>query len=138
MHVKFVVARSRIPQPTWAVAVVMLWASLILIALLLSWSANETVTLCWFRKVFGVPCLTCGGTRSTLSLLQGRWLAALEYNPLVAVGDVLIAAWLVSRVVFRRSIDIELTSIQRYVFRIVIGLALVANWVYVFRFHMNG
>ena len=130
MHAKLVAASTRLPQPTWAVALVTLWVSLVWVAVVMSNTTGQSVSLCWFREFFGVPCLTCGGTRCTLDLLQGHLLSALELNPLVAVGDVLIAVWLVIRVLFRRAIGVELTSGQRSIVTFVVGLAAVANWVY--------
>ena len=36
---------------------------------------------CWFRERFGVPCPTCGMTRSTLLAVHGQLGAAWHLNP---------------------------------------------------------
>lgn len=36
---------------------------------------------CPIHKVLGVYCPGCGATRALLSLLHGRWMEALSYNP---------------------------------------------------------
>src|SRR6476659_2685647 len=37
---------------------------------------------CPFLAVTGLPCMTCGATRSTIAFLHGDFLAALRWNPL--------------------------------------------------------
>ena len=39
-------------------------------------------SLCLFRNLFGVECLTCGVTRGVSSFFHGAFLDAWEYNPL--------------------------------------------------------
>jgi hypothetical protein len=41
---------------------------------------------CPFRTLTGIPCPTCGGTRASLALLDGRLIDALRLNPLVTAG----------------------------------------------------
>ena len=59
---------------------------------------------CNFRALFGMPCFTCGSTRSAIALLQGNVSGAWSWNPLatiamlaIAVFDVYAFAVLVSR-----------------------------------------
>lgn len=40
---------------------------------------------CPFRKISGIPCPGCGGTRSTVELLHGHLIDALKINPLSVV-----------------------------------------------------
>ncbi len=47
---------------------------------------------CMFRKLTGLPCPTCGATRSVVHLAQGDISAAFMMNPLAA-GGVLIAVF---------------------------------------------
>jgi hypothetical protein len=39
---------------------------------------------CVWHRVTGLPCPGCGATRAVLSLLYGRFSAALAFNPLAA------------------------------------------------------
>jgi hypothetical protein len=51
-------------------------------------------TLCPFRRVTGLPCPFCGGTRAAASLAHGDVIASIRWNPLVAVLVVVgLVAW---------------------------------------------
>lgn len=43
------------------------------------------IRLCLFRRLTGVPCPTCGGTRAALHLLHGAPRSAWAANPLASV-----------------------------------------------------
>jgi len=67
----------------------LLWGAVALALLVLSPLAPAlagALPECFFRRVTGVPCLTCGGTRATLALLAGLLPAALQANPLVTAA----------------------------------------------------
>ncbi len=49
---------------------------------------------CPLLVIFGVPCVTCGGTRALVALMTGNATAALAWNPLVALGGIVAIAWL--------------------------------------------
>ena len=40
---------------------------------------------CRFRELFGIPCLTCGGTRCALALAAGRLGEAFRWHALLAL-----------------------------------------------------
>ena len=40
---------------------------------------------CWLRHSIGIPCPTCGSTRTALCLVQGHFGAAFQINPLAAL-----------------------------------------------------
>ncbi|MCX7847172.1 MAG: DUF2752 domain-containing protein [bacterium] len=49
---------------------------------------------CLFRRVTGLPCATCGLTRSLASLAHGSWQRAYAYHPLgLPVALLLGTAW---------------------------------------------
>lgn len=55
-------------------------------------------TLCLFKNVIGIPCPSCGVTRSVLLLFQGDIMAALWINPLgvlAALLLVVIPIWII-------------------------------------------
>jgi len=49
--------------------------------------------VCIFKRLTGIPCPSCGSTRSVLSLLKGDVLAALYWNPF---GFILMAIMVIS------------------------------------------
>jgi hypothetical protein len=59
------------------------------------WMGRELHWECSFRRQFGIPCPTCGMTRSVLLTLHGSWRSALEVNPgglLLVLGVLMLAA----------------------------------------------
>lgn len=55
---------------------------------------------CLFKTITGFPCLTCGLTRCSLALLDGRPAEAFHWHPvatLVVLASPLLAAWDVRR-----------------------------------------
>jgi hypothetical protein len=52
----------------------------------------QTLDVCLFKNVTGIPCPSCGSTHSVLNLLQLDWKRAIDDNPL---GFVLLAGLLV-------------------------------------------
>lgn len=71
----------------------LLWGAVALALLALSPLAPAFAGIlpeCVFRRVTGVPCLTCGGTRAVLALLAGNLPAALQANPLVTAALVVL------------------------------------------------
>lgn len=44
--------------------------------------ANITGTMCLFKQFTGLPCPSCGSTRSILQIVNGNFLEALSLNPL--------------------------------------------------------
>jgi hypothetical protein len=48
-----------------------------------STSLNNTGSgLCILKHVTGIPCPSCGSTRSVISILHGDYVQALQWNPL--------------------------------------------------------
>jgi len=90
---------------------------------------------CVFHGLTGLPCVTCGMTRSGIEFFHGRFLAALKWNPLVfaflcgLTAFDLYAFTVVTtrarrlRFVFRNQAE------KQYARALVIG-ALALNWVY--------
>jgi hypothetical protein len=44
------------------------------------WGAAE-LSLCWFRRISGLPCPGCGLTRAVISLARGELVRSLEFHP---------------------------------------------------------
>ena len=90
---------------------------------------------CLFFAVTGLPCVTCGATRSAITFLHGDFLSALRWNPLVFVAfcalivfDLYAAIVLVGRTPRLRIVDWTIT--EKNATRIMVISLLVLNWIY--------
>jgi len=90
---------------------------------------------CLFHDLTGLPCITCGATRSAIQLFHGHFIAAWRWNPAVFVA--LCALSIFSAYAFvalvwrapRVRIEFQTTAERKYA-RILVIAALALNWVY--------
>ncbi len=52
---------------------------------------------CFFRTYLGIYCPGCGGTRALKALLQGHFLRAVWYHPLIPYGAVIFLGFLLTQ-----------------------------------------
>lgn len=123
----------------------LLLSALALLALIGAWAhplwAPFTPGLdCHFKKLLGIPCLTCGGTRALLAWSHLRPGVAFVMNPLVAIGAAAMTAWLIySLGVFivrparRLRLVVDFRSearASRNWTRLGIAAVVILNWIY--------
>jgi hypothetical protein len=87
---------------------------------------------CLFRSITGVPCPSCGATRSVFALLDGDVSGALSLNPLVFAGTV---AFLVGGVVaplwaWRRGTAPRLPRPLPWSIRLGLVALILLNWIW--------
>jgi len=94
---------------------------------------------CGFRKIVGIPCLGCGGTRCMMSLSHGKIVQSFLFNPAVFVGVVVVFVWfcIALRRYFKSSGENwpePLTKKQRQLrklfFTLGLPLLVLLNWIY--------
>jgi hypothetical protein len=96
-------------------------------------------TLCVFKNVTGIPCPSCGVTRSILYLLQGEFLCGLYLNPIGLLGLIaliVMPCWMLvdainkksSLITFYRKAELVIKT-QRIIYFPLIGLVLM-NWIW--------
>jgi hypothetical protein len=95
---------------------------------------------CPFFSVTGLPCLTCGGTRSAIAFLHRDFLSALRWNPLVfAAFCGLIVFDLYALIVIAgrtpRLRVVEWTVAEKKMVRIAVISLLALNWIYLLAHH---
>ncbi len=99
---------------------------------------NDHVTGCIIKSISGVPCPSCGSTRSVISILNGDLIESLMYNPL---GPVLLLIMLLLSVLlihdglFSRRITVELyrsaeQQIKNKYLAIPLTMAIFINWMW--------
>jgi hypothetical protein len=113
-----------------------LYGGIALVPLLAAWTMPAVAFLpsCAFQGLFGIPCPTCGATRSIMHLANGRIVAALAMNPLIAVSIVAAILYLLySLITIAAGVPrayIALTDPEKNVLRIGAVLTVLINWTY--------
>jgi hypothetical protein len=89
---------------------------------------------CVFKSLTGVPCPTCGSTRSVAFLAHGHLLAAFCMNPVTAAVVIAVLAAFLYRlitVVFDLpGMNIDLSNLEKNLVRVIAVLVLLLNWIY--------
>ncbi len=90
---------------------------------------------CVFHDLTGLPCVTCGMTRSAIQFFHGNFVAALRWNPLVFVAlcglsffDAYAFVVLAARVPRLRIA--RFSSAEKTFVRALVVIFLGANWGY--------
>ena len=90
---------------------------------------------CLFHDFTGLPCLTCGATRSTTAFFHGHFFAAWQWNPLVfgllcsvSVFDAYAFVVLISRAPRLRIVNLKAT--EKEFIRLAVIIVALSNWIY--------
>ncbi len=134
MKIKIVSAKRLPDWPIWAVVVGLLWLSLVAIAVYLSIKTGKHVELCLLKKITHIPCPTCGVTRSCLNILKGNFLAAFLFNPLIFLAGFIFLIIATIKILFARSLKINLTKKEKKIIWVILTILFVVNWIYIIVF----
>lgn len=89
---------------------------------------------CSFRALTGLPCPTCGSTRSLVQFAEGNLLSAFAMNPLAFSAFLLAILWLVYGTITLLfdlpRITLSLAETEKKRFHIFCILAFIADWAY--------
>lgn len=90
--------------------------------------------LCTFKAVTGLPCVTCGSTRTLARLAHLDLVGALAMNPLATVLAVAVLAWgLADLVALARRGEAARPGLPPALRRVLLPVAVAAalfNWAY--------
>ena len=113
----------------------LLWGTVVVVLLALvpyAWQLAGSLPVCTFKAIVGIPCPTCGITRTILALADLEFSMALRTNPL---GAVLLTAFLAGGLVagvsaIRGRPLKEPRWSLRPIERLGLAAVIVANWAY--------
>ncbi len=125
-------SRTHLRPPAWWLTAAWAAAALGIVA----WWAPARLGfpfLCPLRTLTGIPCPTCGATRTVALLIQLRPAEAFRCNPLVAILGVCLASvcavatplWLMGRL---PEVGIGKRGLGRL--RVAVAVAVLVNWLY--------
>jgi len=120
--------------PRWPVPVIvcgLVWLVLVGLVEVVGASGGGHRPTCLVKHLTGLPCPTCGTTRSGLKILEGEIVTAFWCNPMMFVAGVLFCAALLVRLVFARHLHMRLGRGQRRLAWVAAIMLLLANWAYV-------
>lgn len=103
---------------------IFLFSGWILLLLTISFIAPWVPT-CGFRRLTGIPCPFCGGTRCLIAFSHFKWVQAFQWNPMIF----LICLGISLQLIARGKIFTSLFSTR---FTWVIWTALIMNWIYLY------
>ena len=95
---------------------------------------NLPLPQCWLRKLTGIPCPSCGCTRSLAAWMDGDLVQAFQFNPLFFLFCITVLAWLALWTVEAltgRAVLVHLRArLGRWpLWKAAVGL-LALNWLY--------
>ena len=86
---------------------------------------------CVFKQLAGIPCPTCGATRSLVYLARGEVTASFLMNPAVPLGLAVVLMLFLAQAtaaLHRSSVSLSLTPTESTLFWTGIVSAFMANW----------
>ena len=92
--------------------------------------APRDLFACAFKKLTGLPCPGCGGTRAFVCFFRGDFLKSFCYNPIVIIAMFLYAIFMA--LFFKRkhiSKDIDYRPVNSDIFLILIPVFLILQWI---------
>lgn len=113
-----------------------IWGPIALLFILTAGIFKDFIGLlppCIFHRLTGIPCLTCGATRSLVALSQFDIASSFSLNPMLllfAAGVVAFSMVSLYGLILKKAIVAQLNQRQKKALRVgIIGLFL-ANWIY--------
>jgi hypothetical protein len=100
--------------------------------------AVSGINICLFKRITGLPCPSCGTTRSVLSISHMHLADALYYNPIgfiIALGLGLLPVWVLADTISSKSsfhkfyMNAEIVVRKKWVAAFLI-LLVAGNWIW--------
>lgn len=95
----------------------------IVIIILVALLAFGSDYFCIFKRVLGIPCPTCGLTRSYEYLLRGDISNAFFYHPLFLLFPIIVV------IIGAYNVDIIKKILSKKIIIVIIGFLILGTWV---------
>lgn len=123
-------SRTRSLSPVWFVLAMAPLAVAARFTLLWQWPIPQ----CWLRKLTGVPCPSCGCTRSLAAWTSLDFEQALRFNPLfflLCLGLLLwCAVWIAEKILHRSFLAERRARLKHWPWWKLGAVLLALNWLY--------
>lgn len=96
-------------------------------------SQHSSFTICLFKRMYGIPCPSCGSTRCLMRLMKGDLSGLWEANPL---GAFLGVAGVLATICLLFDL-IRGTSHLQQVYRIMERMAVRWKWIFIVLLLLN-
>lgn len=131
MHIYWQKAERRVRIGRWPAIAATAWAAMVIAGVAAGRLLGRPVSLCLFRRVTGVPCAACGGTRGMLALAGGHPVQGWLENPLLLTLLLALGVMLGVRVALGRRMVVRLAGWERVAAWATASVAFAGNWAYV-------
>ena len=99
---------------------------------------NNSVNACLIKHLTNIPCPSCGSSRSVISLLNGDFIVALNFNPIgyiVALIMLVAPVWIIMDLIKKtNSLFNFYLKTENYLKRLMIAIPLILlviiNWIW--------
>jgi hypothetical protein len=91
------------------------------------------LTFCVFKGLTGLPCPTCGSTRTLGRLFALDFAGALAMNPFTTLVSVVVGAWALADLALlprKKALGLEMPPRLAFALRVLALTLFLANWVY--------
>lgn len=127
-------ARLTAPRGAFPIGAVLLGGAVVAAAAVALLHLDQLpVSVCYFKAVSGLPCMSCGGTRAAALLARLDPAGALAMNPLATLAGLALVPWGLGDAVLwlrGRALRLRLAPGLRAPVRWAFVVALVLNWAY--------
>jgi hypothetical protein len=94
--------------------------------------------VCLFKRITGIPCPSCGSTRSVLSILKGDFIGALLLNPfglIILLILILAPLWILYDIVLQKDSLLQVYNraeifLRRKWIATPLILLVILNWIW--------
>ena len=99
---------------------------------------KEKPEMCFIKQISGVPCPSCGTTRSVLAIIKGNYLAAVSINPIgfiVITMMLLVPVWIsIDLLLKKQTLLTYYKKAEQFLKKppvaILFILLLIVNWIW--------